>query len=35
MLGNRVLFIVKLDNTINLFCCLSKKSLDVTLVPWD
>ena len=35
MLGNRVLFIVELDDNLNLFCCLSKKSVDVTLVPWD
>ena len=31
MLGNRVLLIVELDDNINLFCCLTKKSLDVTL----
>ena len=31
MLGNRVLFIVELDDNINLLCYLMKKSLDVIL----
>ena len=31
MLGNRVLFIVELDDNINLLCYLTKKSLNVIL----